>query len=515
MKVNLPDFQPGSKIKFAVTAILVILITASTYYNRIFSYPSKFDDAFIGYRISKNIANGYGAQFNIGERLRANTSLIYPVLTSPAFFLDDDTAIILIDIFDLLCFTAANLLFAALTKKLIEKYTGLSHWSLLPLLFLMHSSFVNIVLGMETQLYTICIAASALYLNKKQYKHAFLISCAGIFIRPDGVLITLVTFAYCLYYSRTNWLWFLTYGAATATIYFLITFFYYNEILPYTASVKKVLFPDQFEYLDYFLYRNFYPYDVRTFFGIAYFIGFVVMIRKFDSVLISGILYFLFFTFIGTWFPFYGWYWVPAHYYFVCAEAVGTAWLASYIYKIIFKNRTGSLCKIYYPAIYLFMLFFSLAVLKFCTTLNQIYSRDYVELTGMCKRIGEKLVSLKSTKYTIIEPLGRVAFFSYPIKFKDYPGLCSKEVFNVVKRHKTHSIVYAGGDNFGEFKDILDHVPDLEYAVLRRAEVGLMERNNVIDSSQVVYDSYPNPAFHNDLQLLIVKLKPNPKIDTH
>ncbi|MES2389676.1 MAG: hypothetical protein V4543_16850 [Bacteroidota bacterium] len=514
MKIKQPLFQPDSKIKFGITAVLVVLITVITFYNRIYRYPIKFDDAFISYRIAKNIANGNGAQFNIGERVRANTSLIYPVLSSPAFLLEDKTAILLIDIFDLLCFTIANLLFAALTKKLIEKYTGLSHWSLFPLLFLINSSYASIVTGMETQLLLICIAASALYLNRKQYNTAFLISCAGIFIRPDGVLITFITFIYCLYSDRKRWHWYIIYSASSAAVYFLITFFYYNEILPHTAEVKKVLFPNQFEHLEVFLYCNFNPYDFRNYFGIAYFIGLMVMIRKADSFLVSGILYFCFFTFVGTWFPGFGWYWVPAHYYFVGVEAVGTAWIISVISRFVIKDRLQPISKYYYPAVFILMSVYGFSVLKFNTLLNRNYSAEYIELTDMCRRVGQKLVELKPTKYTIIEPLGRVGFFSYPTKFKDYPGLCSKEVFEVVKRHKTHSLAYAGANNYGEFKDILDHVPDLQFAVLRRVEVSLLEKNNVIDSSQVVFDSYLNHEQHKDGQLLIVKLKPAKQIET-
>lgn len=489
-----------------VIGLAILLGTVATWYAKVQNFDQKYDDAWIGYRIAKNIAVGNGAVFNKGERVRANTSLLYPVLISPAFFADDATAVHIVDLFDVATYIISVIIFSALLAGLIKNHLNLEHWAVFPVIFLFTTSLQVVVLGMETQLYIIYITLTLyLYSVKRQYFAAFIISCLGIYIRPDAVLLTAVIFVYCIFVNRQSLVKYLLSGGAIAMVYFLISYMYYGELIPHTAAVKDLLFPDKLKYLPGLLYGLFYPHNLTTFYSVFFIFGFIVFARRPDPFFIWGILYFLFFTFKATWFVGFGWYRVPFGYFVNALEAAGIAWVFLLVKNRLLKTSGPLIHTAFSSGAVILLCLYSYKIYDFNFIMAKDYNPRYKSTLRVTKQVANTLIALNNNQYVLIEPLGFVGFFAFNQRFKDFPGLASKEVFEVVKSYegKGHFFVY--GKNVNEFSDIVARVPGINYAVLRENEAKQLLKGKVITRDQIVLDCHEDTTNKATERLIIVK----------
>jgi arabinofuranosyltransferase len=70
---------------------LPLLIPAGILLTTMWSYKGYIkDDSFISYRFARNLAEGNGPVFNLGERVEGYTNFLWIVLTAPAFWFDAD-----------------------------------------------------------------------------------------------------------------------------------------------------------------------------------------------------------------------------------------------------------------------------------------------------------------------------------------------------------------------------------------------------------------------------------------
>ncbi|MES2386929.1 MAG: hypothetical protein V4543_02920 [Bacteroidota bacterium] len=495
--------------KKAVLLLVIVISAAVTWYDKMNVYIDKYDDAYIGYRIAKNIISGYGEVYNRGEVVRANTSLLYPALISPAFLLETDTAIRVLDYFDLLTFLAATLVFAALTTGLAEQLTGFKHWLILPLVYLMLAGYQNLSLGMETQVYILTIGLTFyLYYIKKRMFAAFALSCTGIFIRPEGVLLTIIVFACALADDRKNILKYLYTGSGAALLYLLISVGYYGEFIPHTASVKDVLFPDKFESAKNYFITVFIPQNLYTFYSVFAIIPIILLGRRLNGFLIWGFAYFIFFSLKATWFNAYGWYRMPFSYFITSIEAIGIIWAFVWARKNMPLVKQGGKIRLAFDG---FAALISVAYTYklFCLTIiiNSFWAKDYQNRVPVARCIAEKLNEIKPTGYCILEPVGIIGLYAFDVKFKDYPGLNNHEVFDVVKEYREKGHFFAYGDSTQEFEAIVAKVPGLQYAILRRHEANLLLKKGIIAQSQIVKTCFYDINELGDKHMLIVKLK--------
>lgn len=127
-----------------------------------FVFPAYYDDAFIGFRISKQMALGHGLVFNQGEGVLTNTSFLYPALNGVYFYLFGSWGLHAAILTDIACHVVALALLAVLAERsapyLRQKYGLYLTAGITALLYLVSAKVGHgVICGMETQLYVLFI----------------------------------------------------------------------------------------------------------------------------------------------------------------------------------------------------------------------------------------------------------------------------------------------------------------------------------------------------------------------
>src|SRR5262245_40101623 len=162
-------------------------------------YPTPGDDAFIVFRVARNLAAGVGFVFNPGERVQAVSSPLYGLLAGGAWWLAGERAAIpALQGVGVLADSLAAVVLAILVSSstrgrgLRVRPAGL----LAGALYAGCSSSVLVApRGLETGLYTCSIAAAFLALQRERVRVCLLASIACALLRPEGVFVPFVVLA--------------------------------------------------------------------------------------------------------------------------------------------------------------------------------------------------------------------------------------------------------------------------------------------------------------------------------
>lgn len=161
------------------------------------------DDAYISFRYARNLADGVGFVWNVGECVEGYTNFLWTLLMVPAFWFGCDVTV--------WCQTLSLLSYAA-TLLLVWKLSGNgktepSRFRFLPLLLITTNFSVTSYAtgGLETQFLTMLVAYSA-YLSERSRKgnwQSLLLfsfaSAAAILTRMDSVLLIAPFWLYALW----------------------------------------------------------------------------------------------------------------------------------------------------------------------------------------------------------------------------------------------------------------------------------------------------------------------------
>ena len=161
------------------------------------------DDAYISFRYARNLADGVGLVWNVGECVEGYTNFLWTLLMVPAFWFGCDVVV--------WCQTLSLLSYVA-TLLLVWKLSGNgktepSGFRFLPLLLITTNFSVTSYAtgGLETQFVTMLVAFSA-YLSERSCKGNWqslllfsFVSAAAILTRMDSVLLIAPFWLYALW----------------------------------------------------------------------------------------------------------------------------------------------------------------------------------------------------------------------------------------------------------------------------------------------------------------------------
>lgn len=216
------------KLSIIYISIILVLFFFGYYYFRL-------DDAFIFYKYAKNIAEGNGYVFNVGEKVNATTSPLYTLILALLYwmtkpFFTDSFVVLgnLISIFSiiLILYSIKNIFNDA------ERF----HW--FAIIFL-SMPLLKFGFGMETFLNLALIVYSIyLYTSNKLILASIFIGLS-VLARLDSILYAGIIF---LYYIVSNkklppFLPTLTFLLITVP-WFVFSKIYFNSFLPTTINVK-------------------------------------------------------------------------------------------------------------------------------------------------------------------------------------------------------------------------------------------------------------------------------------
>lgn len=498
----MPTYQSLKPTKSLALAAALALATFFTYVTSLQLHRQQWDDAFITYRTAKNFWLGHGAVYNLGSDVKTCTSLLNPVLASLAFSAsDDEAAIQMLDVYDLALYIVSLWLAVLLAVHIIERVTSRPlHWLWPPLILLFFASRQAIMLGMETQLYMVFVLGSFyLYIVREKPVLGFAIGCLALFVRPDGILVPMSLFATALFVDREKIGPMVLIGLAMVGAYLGITYFAFHEILPHTAAVKSLLFPDRWVEIQRLYYLFIKPNLLETLPNFAILLAAPMLATKGRHLafLAWGVLYLMFFTATATWWSPFGWYQVPAIFYFQILGAVSVGILATHVSALLARGQKAHWEIAARLGLVLFAIGFSGATYsKMSTPATKKHIRQEANIQ-YAKEIAQFLKqNVPKSQSVILEPLGIIGFYSWPVTFKDWPGLTSKEVLKCVKEYPTSGEFFWRGQTSKELKYILERIPDIHYAITTKAMYDMIVQEKTVPKCKIVFESTPiSPDF--------------------
>lgn len=472
--MSFPKFwnERRGALLFCLVFALALIWAASTQHV--------WEDYYITYRSSKNLATGQGLVFTPGERLHTFTSPLGVLLPAAANWLtghDSDTAAIWL----FRVWSAAALAGAVVLIQALAKRQNFSSWALVALVgwaMFDGKSLDFTINGMETGLLLLFIAYAcwALFVDgKKRWIHLGFAWAGLMWTRPDSFLyVGLLSIGAWLFnkpsdtgVSRRDWvLIFLKAGILCTVVYlpwFLWAWSYYGSPIPHTIMAKggvvtesktllgalKVFLSLPFSVWrgetsleaaflpSYFQIGGWPPLAVQLARGAGLVIAFQWILPWRMLVRIASL------TFCGmhvylSYYPFFPFPWYLP----------GTAFLAA----IVLGGMVSDLSRLgeFWPglsaggrrALQGALALGVLLLLGMQTWLSwqihwQVKTEQELSATGVRRRVGEWLHDhAKPGDNVFMEPLGHIGYFS-GLKTYDYPGLSSLEVVRAVRIFKT------------------------------------------------------------------------------
>lgn len=449
---------------FAIASIIIPLFY-SLYTNNI------WDDFFITFRFSKNLAEGHGLVYNLGQRVYGFTSPLGTLLPAFLYTLTGKysylPAIWLFRIISICAFSGAGIL---LLLSLPEKLP-LAATFLLGMLYCFETkSVVFSTNGMETA-FMLFFLAAFIFINYKNYLNRWVISgfCwAGLmYTRPDGCI-------YIIAFSLGNILFaqrpkkkilglLLKMALVCAIIYlpwFIWTWSYYGNPIPHTILAKANLTRHLIPYKLIFtpIYSEFFtcwPQWMKILsILISVFSSFywLLPLKERPLRIISFAIFILnIYLFSISTFP---WYLPPTAMMSLLIFVNGSFTLMSLNKRIYVQLRL--------PAIALSSTMVAASIFMFVMTSMQMRIQQK-EIEENRQQIGLWLKQNSRPQDVIyLESLGYIGYFSQA-KIIDYPGLVSPRAVELLKKKK----------KFGFWKIVPEIRPD--WIVLRPVEAKIMD----------------------------------------
>lgn len=198
------------------------------------------DDSYIFYTYARNLADGHGYVFNIGERVNATTSPLYTLLLAVlykllSFILGATLPIIGRIIGGISLFFLSYFLSACFRNRERVFFA-----CALPLVFLANP-LLSCALGMELFLAMMLAVAGVAYYSKQRYTAAALLSALAVLARPDMIIVSGLMFIhYLIANRRLPRFAFITTFVVPITAWLVFSWFYFGSLLPSTFEAKLV-----------------------------------------------------------------------------------------------------------------------------------------------------------------------------------------------------------------------------------------------------------------------------------
>jgi hypothetical protein len=194
------------------------------------------DDAYITYRYARNLAEGMGFTYNVGERVLGTTTPLYTILLTGGAVLGADIESIS---------AVLNILFAALVVVLVYLFVVDRNHSQLfgllgVLLLISQKYFVTYSLqGMETSLYLFLILATILAYGRERYSLAALLASLTFLTRYDGAILAGVLLLDYVLIQRKKLTWKISAAFLVPSLLWVgFSLLYFGSPLPQSMLVK-------------------------------------------------------------------------------------------------------------------------------------------------------------------------------------------------------------------------------------------------------------------------------------
>ena len=204
------------------------------------------EDAFIGFRYVRNLVNGHGLTWNVGEPpVEGYTNFLWLILLAGAMRLGIDVAVAAQALGTLI--GGLTVILTAVAARMVYPPPG-GAWLLPPALLALSGCFVAWTSsGMETPLFT-CLLVVAFVRYAREHAEpgppwSALVLALAAMTRPEGVLVFAVTLAHRVWWRgrshgiREHLPWIATF-ALPFGVYFAWRYHYYGFLLPNTFYAK-------------------------------------------------------------------------------------------------------------------------------------------------------------------------------------------------------------------------------------------------------------------------------------
>ncbi|MFH1269870.1 MAG: hypothetical protein ABIH75_02275 [Candidatus Omnitrophota bacterium] len=422
-------------IIFAILASLSLLFF-SFYTNQV------WDDFFITFRYSKNLAEGKGAVYNPNERVYGFTSPLEMFLLSSCYLITGKNSYLpslwLYRVICIAAFIASGiLLLLSISDK--NKKTSPAAYFLAAFYILETKSIAFSVNGMETA-FTLLFLSLFIFLACKDLSKNWIaagVSWAGLLLaRPDGCIYIICLSLGYLIFSRLpkkqTFIALLKAGSICTLLYLpwmLWAWNYYGSPIPNTIQAKSrliMLRPPLSIYNCIFgpvyVYFGGWPFWINIFTScLGLFTGLYWTVPSKDKLgrTLSFSFFLLYFYYLFL--PRYPWYY-PA------ATIISLVVLSKAISIVKDSNKIA--------AIAVFTIILSGMIYIFASTAWQLRIQQKEIENGNRKQIGLWLKeNVRPNESVYLEPLGYIGYFSGS-KMIDYPGLISGKVVRLLHENK-------------------------------------------------------------------------------
>lgn len=237
--------EPDGKARTRLGYLLVLIALGVGGWLAV-SRASLFDDAYISFRYARNVAEGNGLVWNLGERVEGYTNFLWTLGLGLGLRLTGIPADVL-GLWGCLAVLAANLL---VVWRIGRVLAGPRHIPLAPLLLGAHAVFVSFgTTGMETGACSLAVNLTLWALvSRDDSRGSFLAGAAAIaatLLRPDHALFYVAGAAVVAWGARADRRRFLIHTAAYSAPFLVYVAYmvwklgYYGDLLPNTYYAKS------------------------------------------------------------------------------------------------------------------------------------------------------------------------------------------------------------------------------------------------------------------------------------
>jgi arabinofuranosyltransferase len=414
---------------------VVVLLALYGYWN------IQQDDSYIFYSYAKNLANGHGYVFNVGERVNATTSPLYTLLLAVAQTILRFLPFVTIPLIGHLIGIASLFLICIFLMKAFKSESATLFPFVLPLVFLTNTLLPQAI-GMETFL-TMMLALMCLYLYVSGRLIAASLACSlAVLGRPDALLLAGVLVIYDIIRHRrlpsiSMILVFLLPIAAWVTF----SLIYFGHAIPSTLSAKLAQIeagfwgdgPVFFQGLTYYLFRGGDKITLIIL-GAALLSGFVVFLARcrqwtifrhpvFHLILLWNLIHLIVYGFILK---------APAYYWYYTPLALGMSLVITLLAEELYRyfSSTEKATRIFLPTIYVLVILAGLYVPFILTQAPPSWTyRTYTQAAEWLNANAEDGSSVGAND------IGMLRYFYERGPVIDAVGLVDPEIAEHVRQH--------------------------------------------------------------------------------
>ncbi len=196
------------------------------------------DDSYIFFSYAKNIADGNGYVFNVGERINATTSPLYTLLLAVLYKLFRFLPFVTIPVLGHIIGAVSLFLLCLFLMRAFESERDTLTPYVLPLVFLTSPLLVRAA-GMEASLAMMLTVACLQYYARERFVAAALMCSLAVLGRPDMLLLAGTLLVYHLVrYRRLPGIIPVVAFLIPILAWLIFSYTYFGNILPSTLSAK-------------------------------------------------------------------------------------------------------------------------------------------------------------------------------------------------------------------------------------------------------------------------------------